>query len=54
MKALYNGYTKVPLLLGQCTTTYVVHSYNQKEGNFYFIFKHGTIYLENKVDPFQL
>lgn len=31
MKALYNGYTKVPLLLGQCTTTYVVHSYNQKE-----------------------
>jgi hypothetical protein len=32
MNALYSGYSKVPLLLGQYTTTYVVHYYNQIEG----------------------
>jgi hypothetical protein len=32
MNALYSGYSKVPLLLGQYTTTYVVHYYNQVEG----------------------
>jgi hypothetical protein len=31
MNALYSGYSKVPLLLGQYTTTYVVHYYNQVE-----------------------
>ncbi len=35
MNALYSGYSKVPLLLGQYTTTYVVHYYNQVEGNLH-------------------
>ena len=33
MNALYTGYSKVPILMGQYTTTYVVHYYNQVEGN---------------------
>ncbi len=35
MNALYTGYSKVPILMGQYTTTYVVHYYNQVEGNSY-------------------
>ena len=29
MNALYTGYSKVPMVMGQYTQTYVVHYYNQ-------------------------
>lgn len=32
MNALYNGYSKAALMMGQYTQTYVVHTYNQQEG----------------------
>ncbi len=47
MNALYSGYSKVPLLLGQYTTTYVVHYYNQVEGK---IHKHKNIVFKIKVN----
>jgi len=43
LNALYDGFTKVSLILGQNKLTYVTHYYDQKPGTFNLLDKNGGI-----------
>lgn len=43
LNALYDGFTKVSLILGQNKLTYVTHHYDQKPGTFNLLDKNGGI-----------
>lgn len=43
LNAKYEGYTKVPLILGQNSMTYVEHYYNQRPTRMHLLDKNGGI-----------